>query len=68
MVQLSHLYIATGETIILTTQTFVSKVMSLLLKVSVCVETFYSTQHFKTKIFHIITQYLLVGTHFWLVL
>ena len=67
-VQLSHLYIATGKTITLTTQTFVSKVMSLLLKVSVCVETFYSTQHFKTKIFHIITQYQLVGTHFWLVL
>ena len=50
MVQLSHLYMATGETITLTTQTFVSEVMSLLLKVSVYGETFYSTQHFKTKI------------------
>ena len=68
MVQLSHLYMATGETITLTTQTFVSEVMSLLLKVSVYGETFYSTQHFKTKIFHIITQYQLVGTHFWLVI
>ena len=30
MVQLSHLYMATGKTIALTIQTFVSKVMSLL--------------------------------------
>ena len=30
MVQLSHLYMTTGKTIALTTQTFVSKVMSLL--------------------------------------
>ena len=30
MVQLSHLYVTTGETIVLTSQTFVSKVMSLL--------------------------------------
>ena len=30
MVQLSHLYMTTGETIVLTSQTFVSKVMSLL--------------------------------------
>ena len=32
MVQLSHLYMATGETIALTIWTFVGKVMSLLLK------------------------------------
>ena len=31
MVQLSHLYVTTGKTIALTIQTFVSKVMSLLL-------------------------------------
>ena len=31
MVQLSHLYMTTGKTIALTLQTFVSKVMSLLL-------------------------------------
>ena len=31
MVQLSHLYTTTGETIALTIQTFVGKVMSLLL-------------------------------------
>ena len=30
MIQLTHLYITTGETIVLTIQTFVSKVMSLL--------------------------------------
>ena len=30
VVQLSHLYMTTGKTIALTTQTFVSKVMSLL--------------------------------------
>ena len=30
MVQLSHLYVTTGETITLTIQTFISKVMSLL--------------------------------------
>ena len=30
MTQLTHLYITTGETIVLTLQTFVSKVMSLL--------------------------------------
>ena len=30
MIQLTHLYITTGETIVLTLQTFVSKVMSLL--------------------------------------
>ena len=30
MVQLSHLYMTTGKTIIFTTQTFVGKVMSLL--------------------------------------
>ena len=32
MVQLSQLYVTTGKTIALTTQTFVSRVMSLLLK------------------------------------
>ena len=30
MIQLTHLYITTGETIVLTLQTFVSKVMALL--------------------------------------
>ena len=30
MVQLSHLYMTTGKTIVLTRQTFVGKVMSLL--------------------------------------
>jgi len=30
MVQLSHLYTTTGKTIVLTTRTFVGKVMSLL--------------------------------------
>ena len=30
MVQLSHSYLTTGKTIVLTTQTFVGKVMSLL--------------------------------------
>ena len=30
MIQLTHLYIATGKTIVLTLQTFFSKVMSLL--------------------------------------
>ena len=30
MVQLSHLYMTTGETVTLTIQTFVGKVMSLL--------------------------------------
>ena len=33
MVQLSHLYMATGKTIALTRQTFVGKVMSLLFNV-----------------------------------
>ena len=33
MVQLSHLYMTTGKTIVLTRWTFVSKVMSLLLNV-----------------------------------
>ena len=32
MVQLSHLYMATGKTIALTSQTFVGKVTSLLFK------------------------------------
>ena len=32
VVQLSHLYMITGKTIVLTRQTFVSKVMSLLFK------------------------------------
>ena len=30
MIQLTHLYITTGKTIVLTLQTFVSKVMALL--------------------------------------
>ena len=34
MVQLSHLYMTTGKTIVLTRQTFVSKVMSLLFMLS----------------------------------
>ena len=30
MIQLTHLYVTTGKTIVLTLQTFVSKVMALL--------------------------------------
>ena len=36
MVQLSHPYMITGKTIALTRQTFVSKVMSLLFNIAVC--------------------------------
>ena len=46
MVQLLHPYMATGKTIVLTIQTFVSKVMSLLFKVK-CIlnKTFYENMH-----------------------
>ena len=39
MVQLSHLYMTTGKTIVLTTQTFVGKVMSLLFSLPAMQET-----------------------------
>ena len=45
MVQLSHPYMTTGKTIALTTQTFVSKVISLLFNVlSICLMCFSSKQ------------------------
>ena len=40
MVQLSHLYMSTGKTIVLTIWTFVGKVMSLLFKYSKFVVAF----------------------------
>ena len=63
MVQLSHLYMTTGKTIALTIQTFVGKVMSLLLNtLSRFVIAFLPRSNLSSK-FHGSNHHLLASYH-----
>ena len=58
MIQLSHLYMATGQTIALTIWTFVGKVMSLLFNMM----SKSKTQHSKTKDHGIWSDHFMANT------